>query len=180
MFVFVYVGDETDQCEGSLGDDRIFVAWNPASRQRSLDQRPPIAMAGNTTQQNGVIYLQCSRPYQIQNKLRTKTSFGHEMPLVEMGHWEIHLLMYYGGSYIFAWFCITETRWKFFISNSCHFESMYFWPYVGKAKMGLRGGGFFLENVNKQLKIVNKQLKTKKIRHSWNTFWLYQHRVRNA
>ena len=51
---------------------------------------------------------------------------------------------------------------KFFISNSHSSETMYIWPHVVKTKMGLKSGGFFWEIVNKQLKIVNKQLKTEK------------------
>ena len=39
---------------------------------------------------------------------------------------------------------------------------MHIWPHVVKTKMGLKSGGFFLEIVNKQVKIVNKQLKTEK------------------
>ena len=51
---------------------------------------------------------------------------------------------------------------NFFISISHSSETMYIWPHVVKTKMGLKSGGFFWEIVNKQLKIVNKQLKTEK------------------
>ena len=45
---------------------------------------------------------------------------------------------------------------KSVISNGCASKAMHFWPYVGKAKMCLRGGSFFWKIVNKQLKNVNK------------------------
>ena len=61
-----------------------------------------------------------------------------------------------------------RTGWpksKLFISNGCNSESMHFWPYVGKVKMGLRGGSFFWKFVNKQLKNVNKFSKIDKNCH---------------
>ena len=36
---------------------------------------------------------------------------------------------------------------------------MHFWPHVGKAKMCFGGLHLFFKIVNKQLKIVSKQLK---------------------
>ena len=33
--------------------------------------------------------------------------------------------------------------WKIEISNGCNFVTVHIWPYVGKAKMRLRGGRFF-------------------------------------
>ena len=35
------------------------------------------------------------------------------------------------------------TQIKFLISNGCNSETNHLWPYVGKAKMRLRGGSFF-------------------------------------
>ena len=32
---------------------------------------------------------------------------------------------------------------KFLILNDYNSETKHFWPHVGKAKMGLRGGSFF-------------------------------------
>ena len=32
---------------------------------------------------------------------------------------------------------------KFFISNGSIFKMAHIWPHIGKAKMCLRGGGFF-------------------------------------
>ena len=41
---------------------------------------------------------------------------------------------------------VIHTGWpksKVATSNGCNSKSMHFWPYVGKAKMGLRSGSFF-------------------------------------
>ena len=46
---------------------------------------------------------------------------------------------------------IENTGWpksKFFISNGSTAEADHIWSYVGKVKIGLRGGSFFLVSAN--------------------------------
>ena len=45
--------------------------------------------------------------------------------------------------------------WKVEISNGCNFLTVHIWPYVGKAKMGLRGGRF-LKNCKQTAENRNK------------------------
>ena len=80
-------------------------------------------------------------------------------------------------------FISSNTAWpksKFEMSFGYNSETMHFWPNVGKAKMRLRGVQFFLFSaVCLQFSAVCLQF-FKKIGRLSNTFWLYQHGVRNA
>ena len=58
------------------------------------------------------------------------------------------------------------SNWKLSKWNGCRTESMHFSPYVGKAKICLRGGRYFE--------------KCKQICRLTNAYWLYQYRVKSA
>ena len=50
---------------------------------------------------------------------------------------------------VVSWFPNCATGWpksKLPFSKGYYSETKHFWPHVGKAKMRLRGGSFFLEN----------------------------------
>ena len=64
--------------------------------------------------------------------------------------------------------------------NGCTTETVHIWPLVGKAKMRLRNGTLF--QFSKNFFTIFTFLLTifQKIYRLSNTFWLYQHRVKNA
>ena len=76
--------------------------------------------------------------------------------------------------------CTGWPKSKFTFSICSISETKHFWPHVGKAKMCLRGGGFFqFSKICLHFSAVCLQF-FKKNCHISNTFWLYQHGVRNA
>ena len=63
----------------------------------------------------------------------------------------VRILMFFVKNWYIILLLLENTGcfvWNFVISNGCNSKTVHIWPYVGKAKMCLRGGSFYQCQLN--------------------------------